>query len=301
MVRLLVGFFFRSLIFFGLILFFPILQCSCLQNYWWQQLPFHAVSFSFCPLLFFLYALMYICCVLRYLFCLLVLFCCFFSLFFILFSLFFVFVHFFNTCKFVCFCPFLVVSCSFFFWVVWTCNVGCLETLCASTTPLHSLWWSCGDHTILVAISPPDMILPNMSCSTINHFFCLVLRLPSAHASPCTHPNSYPPSWVPPYPFSVCPLIYVFFGKFPGHACSENIHCWPIHASFCLVSLCISAIAPNHTHLNPSARIFNLPHSSAPYITLKIPCAYITPYPWAYHACANISCYSTQNVCLTRF
>ena len=72
-------------------------------------------------------------------------------------------------------------------------NIYIIPPKCSVTV----MWY----HTMLVAISHTHMLVSNMSCSTINESFCLVLRLLRAHASPYTHPNPSQPCWVLHWPF----------------------------------------------------------------------------------------------------
>ena len=88
---------------------------------------------------------------------------------------------------------------------------GYLDTPYTHTIPLYDLWHSCADLFILVkSISPPQTVAKIMTCETICVCVCLVLRLLGANASPCTHTNSSPPSWVPPCPF-MSETIFVSF------------------------------------------------------------------------------------------
>ena len=60
----------------------------------------------------------------------------------------------------------------------------------------------------------PSTCLPTiMSCTPNNHSFYLLLRLLGANASPCTHPNPCPPSWVPLYPFMSAHICVSFLGN----------------------------------------------------------------------------------------
>ena len=128
---------------------------------------------------------------------------------------------------------FLVVSCTFVAWPVCACMWFACRALCASKSSLHALWCSCDNHTILVAMSPPHIIVPNMSCSTIIHSFCLVLRLLRDDTSPCKHANLSLPSWVPPYPFMPVHTFVVFLGNFPAIDGRES---YPVHTFVSLLS-----------------------------------------------------------------
>jgi hypothetical protein len=78
-----------------------------------------------------------------------------------LFPLFALFGDFTNTWGFAYFFFFLPVSCAFVAWPVFTCMWSACNTRCASKKNLNAMWWSCGGHNILVAISHTHMLAHN--------------------------------------------------------------------------------------------------------------------------------------------
>ena len=136
---------------------------------------------------------------------------------------------------------------------------------------LVDLHLSTGCSVVLMWRSrPSSSVISPHSClshlSTVWSFMVLfdfdfVFHLTRAYyASPCAHPNSPSPTWVPPYPFMSVHTHMSILGNFPDHKWTEIILWWPIFLvhgfSFCLVFLCASVIAPRRTHLHP-------PHPSA--------------------------------------
>ena len=89
---------------------------------------------------------------------------------------------------------FLVVSCTFVAWPVCACMWFACRALCASKSSLHALWCSCDNHTILVVMSPPHIIVPNMSCPTMLFtlfaLFCVCCATihPPASMQTCLYP-----------------------------------------------------------------------------------------------------------------
>ena len=82
--------------------------------------------------------------------------------------------------------------------------------------PFHWMIYGCNVAVSFLLVSHFDLhILVTIKQYLIIHgSFLLVFRLTRAHASPCTHPNSSKPTWVPQCPFYVRSHTYVYFGKF---------------------------------------------------------------------------------------
>ena len=91
---------------------------------------------------------------------------------------------------------------------------ACGSPALPSALPKHPCM-HCDAHVTTASLNvrylPPRMLATIMPYSPINHYFCLVLCLLRANASPCTLPNPSPPSWVTHYPFmSVRTCMCVF-------------------------------------------------------------------------------------------
>ena len=100
-----------------------------------------------------------------------------------------------------------------------------LDTPHTHHIPLHDLWRPCADLDIVGNQFAPPHACQNYVLGPICVSVCLVLRLLGANASPCTHPNPCPSSWVPLYPFMSAHICVSFFGKFPGHTWPGIIPC----------------------------------------------------------------------------
>ena len=152
----------------------------------------------------------------------------FFFAFWFCFPLFFVFGNFIAPDYLLAFTFLLVVSCAHVRHNIYGCMGGTWTPLASPPFPKKF----CDTHVATTSsfwpVPPPYITSHNMSCLTTNHSFCLVFCLLRAHASPYTHPNSSPPSWVPYYPFMHRCTFLCFAGKFPGHTWSKNIPSQPI-------------------------------------------------------------------------
>ena len=120
---------------------------------------------------------------------------------------------------------FLVFPCAHASYVIYACMGGTWAPLTHTIFP----YMICDSHmptsTSLSINLPPLTLAKIMSCGTICASVWLVLRLLGANASPWTHPNPCPPSWVPLYPFMSAHIYVSFWGKFPGHTWPEIIPC----------------------------------------------------------------------------
>ena len=213
----LVGLFVCFSCFFWPICVFLILHCLLLQVFWWRHIPVSHGFLLFWPAVclwpgFGIVVACSVACSAA---------CFSFAVFFCYFYVGFLSLRFLATLQ----APADLLVFPFFLLFLARLSAGLFINACDPTAipfaPPKPPWMICGGHvptsSSLSTNFPPHTLAKIIPCGPICASVCLVSRLLDANASPCTHPNPYPPSWVPPYPFKPARTYMSFLGKFPGH------------------------------------------------------------------------------------